>query len=162
MRLQKIAGLGQQHQMRTHVFDVCQSHTGPGHQRDAHPHKGLPNDMQPAFGQQAVHVGHAAIGGILHRQHRQIGAPLFDRANDTFKRGARHGNHILLNLQACLVRISTQSALKGDARGRFGRHGRTPVEFDANGAFRRAKYTLPRLRESNRYALNTQIETRRT
>jgi hypothetical protein len=41
---------------------------------DVHPHEGLAHDVEARGGEEAVDVGHAAVGRVLHRQHRQIGA----------------------------------------------------------------------------------------
>jgi hypothetical protein len=82
-----------------------------------HAHEGLVDDVQAGFGQQAVDVGHAPIGGVFHRQHRLI------------RRAARHGlDHRLeggagqrLELRARgvagLMRIGAGLSLKGDALG---------------------------------------------
>jgi hypothetical protein len=37
-----------------------------------HPDEGLVDDVQTRARQQRMHVGHPAIGGILHREHAQI------------------------------------------------------------------------------------------
>ena len=98
--------------MRAYMFDVFQLHPLPRHQRDTDPHKTFVNDVQPALRQQPVNVGDPAIGGVLHRQHRQIRAPLFHRVDGALKRVARDGNHIRPRLQTSLVTIGPQSPLE--------------------------------------------------
>ena len=69
--------------MTTRDFNVFQSHTGQRQKIDAHPNEDLIIDEQPAFWQQSMHIGHAAIGGVFHWQHREFGCT-----------GAYSGDHI--------------------------------------------------------------------
>ena len=127
MLLQKAACLRQKHQMRADMFDVFQCHAGAGHQGDAHPHEGFADDMQPAFRQQAVNIGHPAIGRVLDRQHGQLGAALVYGPDNAFERLAGHRFHVGAGLKAGLVTIGAKGPLEGDARRGLGGHGSYPA-----------------------------------
>ena len=53
---------------------VLQPGLGYAKQIDVNPHEGLVDDMQAAFGQKPMDIGHAAVDRVLHRQHRKVRA----------------------------------------------------------------------------------------
>jgi hypothetical protein len=100
-----------------------------------HPHEGLVHDMQAGFGQQAVNVGHAPVGRVLHRKHRLIGLAARHGLDHRLEGGAGQRLELRARGVAGLMRVGTGFSLKGDALG----HVSTLSEW----AFRRAPYTLP-------------------
>ena len=55
------------------------------------PHERLVDDVQPAFGQQAVDICNPPICRVLDRQHSQIGRARGDGGKDVFEIGAGQG-----------------------------------------------------------------------
>jgi hypothetical protein len=111
------ARLRDQHQMGAHMAHLIQPRTGQRHQRDPHPDKGLVDDVQPAFGQQAMDVGHAPIGRVLDRQHGQFGLAVAHRVDHLLEGAAGQRFHLGAGLHTGLMRVGARFALKGDASG---------------------------------------------
>lgn len=77
------------------------------------PHEGLVDDVQPAFGQEVVHVGHPAIGRILDGDHAKLGLTGPHGVNGILEGGAGHRLHIGAGLDAGLMPVGARLSLKG-------------------------------------------------
>ncbi len=74
--------------MAVGLFDVGKRRVGLAKQVDMHPHEGLIDDMQPAFGQQRMHVGDAAVGRVLNGDHAKVGLAVADGLDRGLKSAA--------------------------------------------------------------------------
>jgi hypothetical protein len=78
---------------------------GAGHQAVVDVEKMLAHDAQPAFGQQEMDIGHAAVLRILDRDDRLAGAPVLHRVERVLERKARQRQAIGHHFQRGAVRI---------------------------------------------------------
>ena len=111
---QEIAALAQKHRVAHRRLDVFQGRSGDREEVDMDPDEGLVDDVEPAFRQQPVDVGHPAIGRVLHRQHGQVGLAPPDRLDDVLEGLAGHRLHHRVGFAARLVRIGARLSLERD------------------------------------------------
>ena len=96
------------------IGDLVERHTRLRHQRDAHAHEGFVDDVEAAIGDQAVIVGHPAIGRVFDRQHGEVVFAALHRFDSLLERlaGDRPGLGVIVD--AGLVAIGAGLSLKCD------------------------------------------------
>ncbi len=109
------AGLRDEHEMRADVADVGERGSGQAHERDAHADEGLAHDVQAGGREQPVDVGDAAVGGVLHRQHGEVGAAVADGGDAGLEGGAGQGGELGMGPCAGLVGVGAELSLECDA-----------------------------------------------
>ena len=125
--------------MAHRAFDIVEPGSRHRQQVDVDAHESFVDDVKPAFGQQMVDVGDAAVGRVLDRQHGVVDIAAPAKLDRILERRARHRFHSGARLPASLVRIGSGFPLKGDPSAHF---GVSPAASARQRAFRRANYTL--------------------
>jgi len=114
---QEQSALRQDHHMAMRFLHIRNLRARNAQKVHVHADEGLVDNVQTGAGQQRMHVGHPAIGGILHREHPQIDLAPRNLVDHFLERGAGDSLEIRARLLAGLVRIGPKLSLKSDAPG---------------------------------------------
>ena len=113
-RAQEARALGQEHQMAVGAAHVLDPRARHAEQVDADPHEGLGDDLEPRMRQQAVDVGHAPVGRVLHRQHGEARGTRAHGLDGVLEGRAGQGVEVGPRREAGLVAVGARLALERD------------------------------------------------
>ena len=124
---------------------------GRRQQVDVDAHEGLVDDVEAALGQELVDVGHAAVGGVLDRDHAELGAALADRLDRRPRRWGRAGGRGRAAPRGRPGAIGARSLPGRRCAG----HGASPPPLCGSGPGAAMPHPVARWRRRGAYTLRT-------